>query len=304
MLDDRSLKKIKEISSKYKSKVYFDHSLKSHTTIMVGGSALLWHEPVSLEELREMREFLEHTGIAVFVIGNGSNVLIPDEGVNRAVVSLSNKNFRGVSSCGLKLTAGAGAKLSEIISYCSENSLSGFEGMVGIPATLGGALRINASHKCAISDYLESVKLLLKNGKVESVGKKDIKFGYRYSSIDKGAVIVEAVFSLGKDRPAVIKERAREYFTEKLAKQPLEKNTLGCVFKNFSDGKRSSGELIDKAGLKGAAFGDAYVSEKHANFIVNRKCANAKDVINLIKHVREKVEEKFAVKLETEIEII
>jgi UDP-N-acetylmuramate dehydrogenase len=229
---------------------------------------------------------------------------MPDDGLQAVIIDLGNRIFMRKEFKGKKILSGAGVKLRSLISDCCMRGLSGLEGLVGIPATVGGALVTNASYHAAISDCLESVRVLDERGEVKWTKKELLKFGYRSSSFRKGEIILEAIFSLKEDAPEKLKKRLKANFSEKMERQPLDKKTLGCVFKNPPEGEYTSGELIEMAGLKGASRGDAQVSEKHANFIINNGMATAHDVMMLIDEVKRKVREKFSIGLETEIEIL
>jgi UDP-N-acetylmuramate dehydrogenase len=295
--------KLTEICDATGSRVAFDEDLFAHSTISVGGKAKAWFVPSSLEALREAALFLRDSGVSSIVVGNGSNVLMPDSGLEVAI-NLDNGFFVKKEFEDRKVLAGAGTDLGGLISDCCLKGLSGFEGLAGIPATVGGALATNASYKTAISDCLESVRVMDREGKARWVKKDDIRFGYRSSSFEKDEVIVEAVFTLTEASPEDLKQALKANFCDKKHKQPLGAKTLGCIFKNPEDSEKKAGELIELAGMKGASVGGAQVSQMHANFIVNSGNATASDVTTLIEKVRRQVFEKFSVALETEIEIL
>ncbi|MGB2661305.1 MAG: UDP-N-acetylmuramate dehydrogenase [Candidatus Omnitrophota bacterium] len=295
--------KLVEICDATGSRVAFDEDLSTHSTISVGGKAKAWFVPSSLEALREAVLFLCDSGTSSIVVGNGSNVLMPDNGLEVAI-NLDNGFFVKKEFEDRKVLAGAGVDLGGLISDCCLRGLSGIEGLVGIPATVGGALATNASYKTAISDCLESVRVMNKEGNARWVKKGDIRFGYRSSSFKNGEVIVEAVFNLAEMSPDQLKQALKANFCDKKHKQPLGVKTLGCIFKNPEGSERKAGELIELAGMKGASVGDAQVSQMHANFIVNSGNATARDVIVLIEEVRQQVFEKFSIALELEIEIL
>jgi UDP-N-acetylmuramate dehydrogenase len=261
----------------------------------------VWFVPSCIESLREARLLLNAATIAT--IGNGSNVLFPDGGLE-AVINLNNGFFVKKEFEGRKVLAGAGVNLGGFISDCCQRGLSGLEGLVGIPATVGGALATNASYETAISDYLESIRVMDEKGDARWIKKNDLRFGYRSSSLKKNEVILEAVFTLTEMSPEGLKNRIRANFCGKKHRQPLNEKTLGCVFKNPEGSEYRAGELIEKAGMKGSRVGDAQVSQVHANFIVNSGNATASDVVALIEEVRQKVREKFSIELELEIEIL
>ncbi|MGD2279078.1 MAG: UDP-N-acetylmuramate dehydrogenase [Candidatus Omnitrophota bacterium] len=296
--------RLKEICEGTGSRVLFGEKLSGHSTISIGGNALAWVVPSNLEALRQVRLLLKEAGASWIVMGNGSNVLLPDEGLKAVVINLSSGYFAREEFKGKSVLAGAGLNLNMFISDCCREGLSGLEGLVGIPASVGGALATNASYRSSISDRLEKVRVLDENLQPKWIKRDDIRFGYRSSSFSEQETIVEAVFSLVGADPKDLCEKLKAGFAEKMGSQPLDKKTLGCVFKNPANIEYKSGQLIDMAGMKGARRGDAQVSEKHANFIVNLGSATSRDVRALIDDVRDKVREKFNIELETEIEII
>jgi UDP-N-acetylmuramate dehydrogenase len=285
--------------------VLYDEMLSSHSTIFIGGEVFAWYKPSCSEELAEVGLMLRENGARVITIGNGSNTLMPEEGLDAIMVSLEDENFShvGFEEDG-HVTVGAGKKLSSFISDCSSRGFSGIEGLVGIPGTVGGSLFVNAGYKTAISDRLLRVKIIDIFGHVRTMEKSEITFGYRKASFNQDTVITEAVFCLKKAPLEDIRKRMETYFLEKLNSQPLEQQTLGCVFKNPSAGEKSSAQLIDMAGMKNRRAGGAVVSSKHANFIINESGATSRDVKELISVVRDAVKTKFGMELELEIEIL
>ncbi|MBU0570817.1 MAG: UDP-N-acetylmuramate dehydrogenase [Candidatus Omnitrophica bacterium] len=285
--------------------VLYDELLSRHSTIAIGGTAAVWYAPSCPEELSEISKSLREHGARVIAIGNGSNTLMPGEGLDAVMVSLAGDYFNHAAYDELgQVTVGAGKKLSSFISDCSSMGLSGMEGLAGIPGTVGGALFVNAGYKSVISDRLLRVKIIDVLGRIRKVEKDDIIFGYREASFDRNAIIIEAAFHLDKAPPGDIRKRMESFFLEKMRVQPLEQKTLGCVFKNPPAGGESGARLIEMAGMKKRRVGGAVVSEKHANFIVNDGGATSGDVKELIRVVRDGVKEKFGVELELEIEIL
>jgi len=304
MLSNKVRNFLTELCEKTGGHVAFDVPLNGRSTIAIGGTAAAWFVPSSPEALREAKIFLDDLGVRIIVIGNASNVLMPDEGLDAVVVSLSADFFKEKIFGKRMVSARAGVNLGDLISDCCARGLAGLEGLAGIPATIGGALVMNAGYRSLISDHLLSVRVLDGDGNFRWMDRKNIGFGYRVSSFDKSDIIVEAVFRLDEKPPDSLKEILKRYFSEKMARQPLEKKTLGSIFKNPPDTEFKSAELIDSADMKGSRRGGAEVSEKHANFIVNTGNASSRDVIGLIDEIRAVVREKFSVELEPEIEIL
>jgi UDP-N-acetylmuramate dehydrogenase len=216
------------------------------------------------------------------------------------VIHLGGRHFKNIRTAGLEVRAGAGASLGSLINLACEKGLKGIEGLVGIPATLGGAISMNACYSGNISDRLESVRVMdVRTGKISVLKKKNIKFSYRHSGFE-GYIILEACFKLEKgDKDALLK-RKKELIDIKRKKQPLEAMSAGCVFKN-PEGGIAAARYIDMIGLKGRRIGGAEISKKHANFIVNRKKATAKDVLGLMDLAKKRVKSHFNIDLEPEV---
>lgn len=304
MLKSEVKRKLTKLCAKDGSTILFDHPFSGHSTISIGGKVGAWYAPESIEGLKEVRDFLDGKRVRTVVVGGGSNILMGDDGMDAVVISLSGDAFTNIVRQNNIVVAGSGVKLSKLISFCSKEGLSGLEGLVGIPATVGGALFMNASYREAISDHLFKVLILDSSGRLKLLESEDMEFSYRFSYFKKGDIVLQAFFSLRNMPPDMVRKRASEYLSEKKSKQPLDKKTLGCVFKNPKKGNLTSGEMIDKSGMKGLTRGGAKVSEKHANFIVNTGGATSGDVVDLMNEIKKKVKEKFSVDMEPEIEIL
>jgi len=293
------------IASSGGGSVFFDVDLSGKSTIGIGGHAPVWFVPGSPDALKELLIFLKDEGVAWKVIGRGSNVLFPDGVYDKVFISLSHKAFNGLAAYGNEITIGAGRNVSSVIAETMKMGLSGLEGLIGIPATVGGALKMNASYVTSISEPLIKVLIMREDGTAEWVGKDEITFSYRKTDIPDGSIVIAASFRAVERSSSDIEERLREYMSEKARKQPIESKTLGCVFKNPGGASSlTSGQMIDMAGLKGLTFGGARISEKHANFIENAGHAKADDVRRLVDQVKKTVLEKYNVLLDPEIEIL
>lgn len=292
------------ISRRYGGDIAFNCSFARHSTIGIGGNVSVWYIPSSIEELREVLCFLSGSGVRFMVVGMCSNMLFPDEGLDAVILSLSSVFFRRIDIANNIVSAGAGATIGNLVTKCCENGLAGLEGLVGIPAAVGGALRMNASYKSAVSERLLRVFVMDDKGKTEWLEKNDIDFGYRFSSLDRKKIILEALFFLDKSSSVDLKNRVKCFYDEKKEKQPLDKKTLGCIFKNPDRSLFTAGELIEKSGMKGVFQGSAKVSEKHANFIINTGKALSSDVRILISKIRIEVRKNFPVDITPEIEIL
>lgn len=282
--------------------IRFNEPMSAHTSLKIGGPAdvALFPDETSLPELIKI---LTGEGIPYVVIGGGTNVLVKDRGINGAVIFTSKMNNITLNAERSTPNAEAGCSLQKVINLCIEHGLSGMEGLVGIPGSMGGAIAGNAgSFGYEIKDVVKSVNLLMPDGDIKESSASDICFQYRSAKIPSDSIILSAVLSLRKDEPFEIKKRFTEFINEKKSKQPVSKPSAGCVFKNPKD--IAAGRLIDDAGCKGMRVGDIEVSPMHANFFINTGKGTADDFLRLMDIVSKKVKEKFGIVLEPEIRII
>ncbi|WP_022664418.1 UDP-N-acetylmuramate dehydrogenase [Desulfospira joergensenii] len=278
--------------------------MKKHTSFRVGGPADLMALPRTGRELRDLIQSARQHRLPITIIGGGSNILVPDRGIRGLVIVL--KNLR--SSIQLKgntlLEASAGEPLARIVSSAVDQGLSGLEFAAGIPGTLGGAVMMNAGTADRwISHVLDSVDVLdLNTLELKILKKEEMDFSYRNLSLpDK--VILSVRLKLEPGDPELIRDRFEKNLKAKKKTQPVSLASGGCFFKNPGP-DQSAGKLIDQAGLKGMRVNDAQVSDCHANFIINRGNASCKDILALEKIIREKVWEKFNIRLETEVKVV
>jgi UDP-N-acetylmuramate dehydrogenase len=289
-----------EIKKIVKGKILINEPLDRFSTFKIGGPADIYIEPLDVDELIKIISYLKENEIDFIILGNGSNVLISDDGFRGAVINLEKGlNFLKIDE-GIIL-AGAGVKLSKFVDFCIERGFAGVEMLAGIPGTLGGAIIMNAgAYGGEISDHLVDVDVI-RGGKLINL-KRD-KCGFRYRGSDLvDDVVVQARFQLPKGDIEELKVRRRDIIVKRNRSQPVDFPNVGSIFKNPSG--KFAGKLIEDTGLKGLRVGDAEVSQRHANFIINRGNARARDVLELIKTVRRMVYEKFNVKLELEIRLI
>ncbi len=273
--------------------------LARFTTFGIGGPARHFLCPRDVPELAALVAALAAADVPLRVLGGGSNVLASDEGVDGAVVRLAG-DFARLAFEGRRVDAGAAVPLARLVRECAERGLSGVEGLVGIPGTVGGALVMNAGGRWGrIGDVVETARVLGACG-AQSLTREEAGFRYRGSALS-GRIVLGAGLLMKESDPAQVAAWTCEYYEAKKAGQDMTARSAGCVFKN-PDG-RSAGALIDQAGLKGARVGDAEVSAVHANYIVNTGTATARDVLALVEVVRKGVREAFNVELELEIEL-
>lgn len=278
--------------------------MSKYTSFKCGGNASLLIIPDSLENLRKIIDFCYSKSVDHLIIGNGSNLLVTDNGINGVVIKIGSKMSKIELIDENTIFCEAGASMKSLCMFALENSLSGLEFAYGIPGTLGGAVYMNAgAYGGEMKDVLQSCTHLSKNGELGSLEKEELNLGYRRSAYtDNGYTILSAILKLKKADKAEIKEAMDDKLRRRKDKQPLEFPSAGSTFKRPEG--YFAGALIEQSGLKGYTVGGAQVSEKHAGFVINKGGATATDVIALIGDVQNIVYEKFGVKLETEVKII
>lgn len=277
--------------------------MTEHTWFKLGGPARYFIEPQNEAQLLDVIRRCRENEIKMFTLGRGSNLLVVDQGVDGAVIHLSDKYFGDVviNEKDGKVRAGAGTSLNRLLQLCARQGLSGMECLVGIPGSLGGSVKINAGGRFGdIGSICQKVRLIDSNGYQFDRPREDIYFGYRMTNI-MAKFLVEAEFQLVPDDPERIGRLIKEIWLLKKNSQPSDTRNAGCIFKNPR--ALSAGALIDKAGLKGMVIGGAKVSERHANFIVAEGNTTASDVLKLIDLIRQRVRDRFEVDLELEVEI-
>jgi UDP-N-acetylmuramate dehydrogenase len=288
--------------SEFADQVTRDAPLGTNTWFRLGGRARYLFQPHDANQLASFLNRAAEEDIGVKVLGRGANVLVSDDGFDGVVVRLDSPVFRKATRNGGMLSVGAGVDLMPLVRKCCREGLSGLEGLAGIPATIGGAIRMNAGGPAReMGDVVNSVTVLTPERTVEVWSKELVGFHYRHTDIDDGCIILGADLQLGEDDPDRIQAAFQEHLSRKQRTQPLAEHSAGCIFKNPP--MRPAGALIDEAGLKGARYGAAEVSTLHANFIVAKSGATASDVLHLIDVVRDRVRSIFDTVLETEIEI-
>lgn len=278
--------------------------LARHTTFRIGGPAELFIVVESVSELEEAVSLARREGFPWFILGGGSNVLVADEGVRGLVIANRAGAFRfsEVEGKGGILRAESGASLRRLAWWAVRRGWGGLEWAVGIPGTVGGAVFGNAgAHGSSMANLVTHVSFLDGKGVRREMRGDELGFGYRTSRFKSDEVLLDAELLLNARPRSELEEAARRYMAHRRAEQPREPSA-GSVFKN-PPGHRAA-RLIEEAGLKGLSYGEAQVSEKHANFIVNLGQARAQDVFRLIEHIRQTVWEKFGVRLELEIRLV
>ena len=288
-----------------KEKIKYNEPMAKHTSFKIGGPAQCFINAESVEEIKQICKVASKNDINLTIIGNGSNLLVTDNGINGIVVKVNIKKFElEFSNDDVSLIVGAGNKLGEIAQKLLRNEITGFEFAAGIPGTIGGAVRMNAgAYGGEIKDIIVTVKYMDYDGNIYEKSNKDLEFEYRKSMFAKNKfIILEAKLKLQKGNAQYIKDKMLEFEQSRKQKQPLEFPSAGSTFKRGTD--FITAKLIDDAGLKGYRVGGAMVSTKHAGFVVNENNATAQDVLNLVKHIKQEVYKKFNKKIELEIQVI
>ena len=278
-------------------------SMKKHTTFRIGGPADIFAVPDTIEKAAKIIGICRDKKVPFYVIGNGSNLLVSDQGYRGVVVQVY-KNLSAIEIKGDIITAQAGAMLSVIAKKAMAASLTGFEFASGIPGTIGGAAVMNAgAYGGEMKQVLTEVTVLTQEGELRRIPSEELKLGYRYSVIsEKGWIVLEAKLKLHRGDYDMIKARMDELKEKRVEKQPLELPSAGSTFKRPEG--YFAGKLIMDAGLRGFSVGGAQVSEKHCGFVVNTGEATAKDVRDLIREVSQQVKRKFGVELEPEVKML
>lgn len=285
-----------------KDKIYINEPMSKHTSFKIGGPAEIFIKVNEIKDLQAILKISKENNAPITVIGNGSNVLVSDEGIKGIVVKIELEKLEIEEDVILKV--GSGVKLAFLAQKCLKEKLEGVEFASGIPGTIGGAIRMNAgAHGSEMKDIVKKITCMTRDGKIQVISNEEAKFEYRNSIFSQNDyIILEAEIQLRKGNPEEIKSKMDEYAKYRKEKQPIEYPSAGSTFKRGND--FITAKLIDECGLKGYQIGGAQVSEKHAGFIINKGSATAEDVKQLMKYVEEQVYNKFGKKIETEIEII
>ncbi len=284
-----------------------DAPLAKHTSFRLGGPAAWMVSPRNETALSDLIHRARTANIEMKILGRGANVLVSDAGFDGVVVRLDADTFTasrfeaGAEGEASAVVAGGGVDLYTLAGECARRGLAGLEALAGIPATLGGAVRMNAGGKYGdIAGVVESVTVVDSEGNLKVQPRNDCAFGYRRSNLE-GSFATSVRLQLQPEDPARTLERFHSIWEEKKASQPFSHKSAGCIFKNPEG--TSAGALIDQAGLKGTSCGAAVVSEKHANFIVTSTDTTSDDVLALIDTIKDTVKRRFDIELETEIDV-
>lgn len=284
-------------------KIRINEPMNRHTTFRIGGPADYFLRPSSSEEVKGILEICKEESLQYFILGNGSNLLVSDEGYRGVIIQLY-RNYGGLTVEGTEIRAGAGVLLSQIAAAARNESLTGFEFAGGIPGTLGGAVVMNAgAYGGELKDVLKEAVVMDREGNIFTVPVEKLAMGYRTSLVKTaGYLVLEVVISLKKGSQEEIRDTMKDLADRRISKQPLEYPSAGSTFKRPEG--YFAGKLIMDAGLRGYQVGGAQVSEKHCGFVINKGNATAADVCRLMADVQAKVQEQFGVTLEPEVKFL
>lgn len=276
--------------------------MRRYTTFQVGGLADFLVLPETIDQIKEVIQLAKKEEVPYLLLGNGSNMLVSDCGFSGIVIRFH--RFHKMEVNGEQIIAQAGVSLALLGKTAWKHSLTGLEFAAGIPGTLGGAIRMNAgAYGGEMKDVVTEVKVLTEQGEILDLSAEQLEFSYRKSVVEeRNYVVLEVKMQLQQGNADEIRSYMDELSKQRREKQPLEYASAGSTFKRPEG--YFAGKLIQDAGLRGFAIGDAMVSEKHCGFVINRKKATAKEILDLMKHIRQDVKEKFGVLLEPEVRFI
>ena len=298
------LENLEQIISKERIKQ--NEPMKNHTSFKIGGPAEFYIKITSIEELQKILEFAKKENIKLTILGNGSNVLVSDNGIKGIVIRTNLKEIKieTKDQDKVEITVDDATPIGLLAQKLLKEEITGFEEISGIPGTIGGAILMNAgAHGKEMKDIVTEITAIDYNGKIHKFTNEQAEFTYRHSKFSDGKyIILQAKMILEKGNTKDIKSKMDEYAQFRKEKQPIEYPSAGSTFKRGTD--FITAKLIDEAGLKGHTIGGAKVSEKHAGFIINTGNATAQDVLDLAKYVTDQVYEKFGKKIEFEIKVL
>ncbi len=291
-----------KLERQIRGRVLSGEPLSRYTSFQIGGPADVMVFPQGPQDVQRVIELCRGEGIPYLILGGGSNTLVQDGGF-RGIVFNMDGAFTQLTVEGTRIRAGAGIHLSRLVAFCSKLALTGMESLAGVPGTVGGAVKGNAgAFGGSIADHLTEVQCITPEGHLVTLPRERLEFSYRRSSLPEGWVILETAFDLQFGNPQAIRCRVSENLIQRNLRQPVEWRSAGSVFKNPPGDY--AGRLVEKAGLKGVRIGDACISPKHGNFIINLGRATALDVLALIDLMSRRVREEFGVELELEVRVV
>jgi UDP-N-acetylmuramate dehydrogenase len=285
-----------------KGKVLLDAPMRQYTSMKVGGPADSLFFPMDVKELRKVVQFARRRKIPLLVLGKGTNLIVRDKGIRGWVINLA-RGLKRMKTEGETVEAEAGLPLQRLVQFSIQKGWTGLEPFFGIPGTVGGGLAMNAGAWGAeLKDILLSITLMKENGEVVERRRSNLKFSYRGLDLPPNWIILKGRFQLAQGKKEEVLDRVKSYSEMRKRTQPLDAYSAGSVFKNPKEGP--AGKWIEGVGLKGFRMGQAMVSDRHANFIINLGKAKAEEVIQLMEFVERKVFEEKGVSLEREVRVV
>lgn len=285
-----------------KGRVLVEAPMRQFTSIKVGGPADSLFFPKDVDELRKLVRYARRKSIPFFILGKGTNLVVRDKGVRGWVISLT-QGMKNIQLNGEVVEAEGGLPLQRLVQFTIQKGLTGLEPFFGIPGTVGGGLAMNAGAWGAeLKDVLRSITLMKDDGEVVERSRPKLKFSYRRLDLPSSWIILKGRFQLKKGKKEEILERVKSYSEMRKRTQPLDYPSAGSIFRNPKEGP--AGKWIEEAGLKGFRMGQAMISDRHANFIVNLGKATAEEVIDLMELVERKIYEKRGISLEREVKVV
>ena len=284
------------------AKYFINEPMSRHTTFGIGGPVDLLILPKDNSQIPGIINSINKYKINFHFLGSGSNILVSDKGIRGAVISLK-KSSKKITFYESTVLVECGVMLGTLVKQLNNKNITGFESLMGVPGTVGGALIMNAgAFGSEISNNLLSVNTINKKGEIKEYSVRDIDFSYRHSNFPDDEILIDAIFKCNIGDKEIIHSKKNNASTLRKKNQPLTYRSAGSIFKNPTD--VAAGYLIDKAGLKGMQIGNAQISDKHANFIINLGGAKCDEVLELIKIIKNKIYDLQNIKLELEIKII
>jgi UDP-N-acetylmuramate dehydrogenase len=286
-----------------KKRVLRNAVMKNHTNFKIGGAVKILVNVKSIDEIKLIVNICKIQKNDYYILGNGTNILVPDEGLDAVIIKISNE-FSEYRVSGTKVYVQAGMLLSTLAKKMAKKSIAGFEFASGIPGTVGGAIYMNAgAYGGEMKDIVEYANVIDNDGNIKKIVKKDLEFGYRTSIIsEKKYIILNVCFNMKLGNKDMIYNKMKELDEKRIKKQPLDLPSAGSTFKRPIG--YYAGKLIDDAGLRGFRYKDVQISEKHCGFVVNCGEATCEDVLDLIDMVKKIVFDKFQIELEREVRIL
>jgi UDP-N-acetylmuramate dehydrogenase len=285
-----------------RGKVLLDAPMRQYTSMKVGGPADSLFFPADIQDLKKVVQSARRRGVPLLLLGKGTNLVVRDRGIRGWVISLT-RGLKRMKMEGETVEAEAGLSLQRLVQFSIQKGLTGLEPFFGIPGTVGGGLAMNAGAWGAeLKDILLSITLMKETGEVVERHRSDLKFSYRSLGLPPSWIILKGRFQLGQGKKEEVLDRVKSYWEMRKRNQPLDALSAGSVFKNPKEGP--AGKWIEGVGLKGFRMGQAMVSDRHANFVINLGKAKAEEVIHLMEFVERKVFEEKGISLEREVRVV